>query len=91
VNDRRALEVIDELTVRGIKIPEDVSVMGFDDFESSKFSKISLSTVKQYFDVLGYQAAELLLSVSRADSYGFKKIYLPTSLVIRDTVAPPPQ
>jgi len=89
VNDRRALEAIEQLTALGVKIPEEVSIMGFDDFETSKFAKVSLSTVKQYFDVLGHEAAALLLEVSRPHSYGYKKVFLPTSLVIRDTVAPP--
>ena len=87
-NDKRALEVIEQLTARDIRIPEQVSIMGFDDFESSKFAKVALSTVKQYFDVLGYESAKLLLEITEGSSYGNKKVMLPTSLVIRDTIKP---
>ena len=87
-NDRRALEAIEQLTALGIRIPEQVSLIGFDDFESSKFAKVALSTVKQYFDVLGYESAKLLYEITEGSSYGNKKVMLPTSLVIRDTVKP---
>ncbi|WP_379141284.1 LacI family DNA-binding transcriptional regulator [Paenibacillus sp. sgz500992] len=84
-NDKRALEVIDRLTALDIRIPEQVSLIGFDDFESSKFAKVALSTVKQYFDVLGYESAKLLFEITEGSSYGNKKVMLPTSLVIRET------
>lgn len=41
--------------------------MGFDDFESSKFAKVPLSTVEQYFDTLGYEGAKLLFEGSKDD------------------------
>ncbi|WP_309119300.1 GntR family transcriptional regulator [Paenibacillus sp.] len=87
-NDKRALEVLEQLAVRGIQIPEQLSLMGFDDFESSKFARVALSTVKQYFEVLGYESAKLLFEITVGSSYGNKKVMLPTSLVIRDTVKP---
>lgn len=86
VNDRRALEVIEQLTLQGVKIPEQVSIMGFDDNESSKFAKVSLSTVKQHFEVLGYEGAKLLFESSKDTSSGFKKILLSTNLVIRESI-----
>jgi GntR family transcriptional regulator of arabinose operon len=88
-NDKRALEVLEKLTAEGIRIPEQLSLMGFDDFEGSKFAKVSLSTVRQHFDALGYEAAKLLFEIRDAHSHGYKKILLPTDLVIRETVAPP--
>ena len=87
-NDRRALEALDRLTALGIRIPEQLSLMGFDDFESSPFAKVPLSTVKQYFDVLGCESAKLLFEIGAGSSRGTTKILLPTSLVIRDTVKP---
>ncbi|MFC5648723.1 substrate-binding domain-containing protein [Paenibacillus solisilvae] len=89
VNDRRALELLEQLTARGVKIPEQVSIMGFDDFESSKFAKVSLSTVKQHFDVLGYESAKLLFEINNASTYGYKKVLLSTSLIIRESTISP--
>ncbi|RXZ80445.1 GntR family transcriptional regulator [Paenibacillaceae bacterium] len=85
-NDRRALEVINGLSMLGVSIPNQISVMGFDDFEGSKFAKIPLSTVKQYFETLGYEGAKLLFDSSRDDiPHSYKKILLSTDLVIRDS------
>nr|WP_239565791.1 GntR family transcriptional regulator [Paenibacillus sacheonensis] len=89
VNDRRAMEMVENLIAQGIRIPEQVSVMGFDDFESAKYAKVALSTVKQHFDVLGYESAKLLMEISSASTYGYKKILLPTSLVIRESTSAP--
>ncbi|OZB98929.1 substrate-binding domain-containing protein [Paenibacillus sp. XY044] len=87
VNDRRALEVIEQLTLRGIKIPEQVSIMGFDDIESAKYAKVSLSTVKQNFEELGHEGAKLLFESSSRDTpSSYKKILLSTQLVIRESV-----
>ncbi|MFE4713284.1 substrate-binding domain-containing protein [Paenibacillus sp. NPDC056722] len=87
-NDKRALEALEQLTALGIRIPDQLSLMGFDDFESAKFAKVALSTVKQYFDVLGYESADLLFRITEGSSYGNKKVMLPTSLVIRDSIKP---
>jgi len=88
VNDRKALEAIDQLTLHGIRIPEEVSVMGFDDFEGSLFAKVPLSTVRQEFETLGNESAKLLLEIVNGEARGNKKIMLPTSLVIRESTAP---
>lgn len=88
VNDRKALEAVEQLTALGVRIPEDISVMGFDDFAGSKFSKVPLSTVKQDFDALGSESAKLLIDLMEGNAIGSKKIMLPTSLVIRESTAP---
>ncbi len=85
-NDRRALEVIERLTQEGVQIPGQISVMGFDDFESSKFARVPLSTVKQNFEALGYEGAKLLFEKSKIASPANKKILISTELVLRDSV-----
>ncbi|RXZ80440.1 GntR family transcriptional regulator [Paenibacillaceae bacterium] len=87
VNDRKALEAVEELSALGIRIPEDISVMGFDDFAGSQFSKVPLSTVRQDFDAVGSESAKLLLELMNGSAVGSKKIMLPTSLVIRESTA----
>ncbi|MBD2872060.1 GntR family transcriptional regulator [Paenibacillus arenilitoris] len=88
VNDRKALEAVERLTALGVRIPEEISVMGFDDFAGSKFSKVPLTTVRQDFDTLGSESAKLLLELINDNAVGSKKIMLPTSLVIRESTAP---
>ena len=86
-NDRRALEVIEKLTNRGVQIPEQLSILGFDDFESAKFARVSLSTVRQSFDLLGYEGAALLFEQSKESSQSCKKVLLSTELIIRNSTA----
>ncbi|RIX59652.1 GntR family transcriptional regulator [Paenibacillus nanensis] len=88
VNDRKALEAVEQLTALGVRIPEEISIMGFDDFAGSKFSKVPLTTVKQDFDALGSESAKLLLDLIDGNAVGSKKIMLPTSLVVRESTAP---
>lgn len=91
VNDRRAIEVIDELVAREVRIPEDLSIIGFDDWEGGGYAKVPLTTVKQHFDTLGYEAAKLLLEAGKDPSIGTKKILLPTNTIHRESTASYPR
>lgn len=78
-----AMRVLNEL---GIRVPEDVSIIGFDDQEISEY--LGLTTVRQPMSVLGHSAAEVLLSAIRGERpSGFPRV-LPVSLVLRETTAP---
>ena len=88
VNDRRGLEVINAFTERGIRIPQDVSIMGFDDYEASKLSPVPLSTVKQHFEEVGYWAAKMLLKTIENPNLQFSKMMIGCQLVIRKSTAP---
>ena len=81
-NDFMALEAIKELRRRGIKVPQDVAVIGFDDIEESKYSNPPLTTVRQPLFNLGYQAVSQLITIVNGDEVP-SKIELPTRLVIR--------
>ena len=87
VNDLRALELINTLMDRGIKIPADVSVIGFDDYESSKLAPIPLSTVRQHFEEEGYYAAKILLESAAGSGIQYNKVLVGTQLVIRSSTA----
>ena len=60
-SDRVAQSAIRELLARGIRIPLDLSVFGFDDNIYSPDNPIPLSTVRQNFEAIGHRAADLLL------------------------------
>lgn len=57
-DDYVAIEVCNKLTERGIKVPEDVSVTGFDDLDRSRSFTPSLTTVRQPIFTIGYLAGE---------------------------------
>jgi DNA-binding LacI/PurR family transcriptional regulator len=59
-NDALALGALRELRRRGISVPEDVAVVGFDDVEEAQFSSPSLTTVDSGRDWIARKAVELL-------------------------------
>ncbi|WP_437752252.1 SpoIIE family protein phosphatase [Sorangium sp. So ce1389] len=60
-NDKMALGAIEELEARGLRIPEDVLVSGFDDAAIARFSRPSLTTVRQPIKRLGSVAADMMV------------------------------
>ena len=60
-NDRMALGLMHALHKRGVAVPRDISVVGFDDLEESGYSCPPLTTMRQDFRALGERAMQLLL------------------------------
>lgn len=88
-NDLIALGVLLAIRDAGLKCPEDVSVMGFDDLDLAEMTNPSLSSVSQPGYQLGTTAARLLLDRVQGDTGPAKHLVLATSLKIRDSIAPP--
>ncbi len=61
-NDRMAFGVLEALQQRGIRVPDDVAVAGFDDLREAQSTGVPLTTVRQSFYTAGKQAFEALLS-----------------------------
>ena len=59
-NDQRALEVLDALTEKGVSVPGDVIVTGFDGILAGRLSSPTLTTVRQPLETMGRLAARLL-------------------------------
>lgn len=88
LKDLLAHAFIREAEARGVKIPEDVSVIGFDDHDRYSLQTPQLTTVHQPFENMGKTAAELLLrrlAHRSAATLAYQHIFLPTPLVIRST------
>lgn len=87
-NDKLATKVVTQLLERGVRVPEDVSILGFDDWEDLRHFPIGLSTVRQDFERLGGHAANLLLSaVNGSFTDHNTKILAGVELVLRDSTA----
>jgi LacI family transcriptional regulator len=91
-NDAIAIGCLEALTMRGLRVPDDLSVVGFDDTYLAQNAR--MSTVRQPLHAFGRRAAEVLLeqiSARQAGSpwQGPDKIVLPTELVLRETLAAP--
>jgi DNA-binding LacI/PurR family transcriptional regulator len=89
-NDQMAYGVIDAARILGLKVPEDLSVGGFDDLEGSAEFLPALTTVAQPMTDLGRVAAHFLLDVlNLAEPPGILRKRLPARLVTRSSTAPP--
>lgn len=88
-NDMIALGVIQAIREFGLRCPEDVSVMGFDDLDFAELISPSLSSVSQSGYQLGAIAAGILMDRLKGDNGPPKHLVLETQLKIRDSVAAP--
>ncbi len=87
-NDQTALGVIRALHDAGRRVPDDVSVVGFDDTPESGYSIPALTTVRQDFGEVGQRCVEVLLSLMDG-TMGEHHIVVPAEFVVRESTAPP--
>jgi LacI family transcriptional regulator len=87
-NDLMAIGVMRFCRERGISIPEQLSITGFDDISNAEFLLPSLSTVAQPAHEMGQAAAELLLHHTGVRSDPPATTQFPTTVRIRNSVAP---
>ena len=85
-NDRTAIGVIQALDQRGLQVPEDISVIGFDDLEIAAFYVPSLTTVRQPDMELGRRAARMLFD--QIQGHPVKVETLAPELVVRSSTGP---
>jgi DNA-binding LacI/PurR family transcriptional regulator len=91
INDMVAHMVTTAIEACGCKVPEDFSVMGFDDMDNQIPRPSSLTTVNQQFEQMGTKAVELLLSrlnTPASERHEILHVLLATSLVIRNSCRP---
>jgi DNA-binding LacI/PurR family transcriptional regulator len=86
-NDMTAIGVIKALQQRGYKVPQDLSVIGFDDLDIASFYHPSLTTVRQPIYQIGRSAAKMLYSLIQRKE-NIQAQVLEPELVIRESTAP---
>jgi LacI family transcriptional regulator len=89
-NDVSALAIIEVARSMGLKVPGDLSVIGFDDVPEASRANPPLSTIRQPMQTLGATAVKLLLALLEGEQPEETHLRLPTRLVRRATTAPPP-
>lgn len=87
-SDLMAVGAVEGLNASGVKVPEDVSVIGFDDQEYARHTRPALTTVRQDMYGMGLQAARLLMHMLEDEEYQPVHEDLETELVIRESTAP---
>jgi LacI family xylobiose transport system transcriptional regulator len=88
-NDLQALGVYEAARQAGLRIPEDLSVVGFDDIPAVRWCGPPLTTVRQPMVEMGAAAAELVLALAAGQQPSRTRVELATTLIVRDSTAPP--
>jgi len=87
-NDTMALGVFEAARRRGLRIPEDLSVIGFDDLPEARWSPPPLTTIRQPLAEMGALAARTALRLARGESTDLPRVELATELIVRESTAP---
>ena len=88
-NDNIAIGAIQAARARGLRVPDDLSVVGFDDVEHATIVTPALTTVRQPLAEMGRTAVSLLSRLMERQSLETLHVELATRLVVRDSTAPP--
>ena len=88
VNDMTAIGFIDGCRENGLSIPEDLSIVSFDDIEFSAMKGIELTTISQHVDKMSEHAARLMLKQLEEKDAKPERVILEPTLVIRKTTGP---
>jgi len=89
-NDNIAIGAIQAARARGIRVPEELSIVGFDDIEHATIVTPALTTVRQPLAEMGRTAVSLLMRLLEGQRFETLHVELATRLVVRDSTAPPP-
>jgi LacI family transcriptional regulator len=88
-NDFIAISVMKSLKNRGVKVPEQVAVCGFDDASESRVIEPHLSTVHIYSSHMGIVSAEMLLSRIKDPARPYQVTHVATDVLFRDSTPVP--
>ncbi len=87
-NDLSAFGAMDAARECGLRIPDDISIIGFDDVPQASFVYPKLTTVRQPLEQMGQVAVKMLLEQIEDQNRPPQKVALATQLVVRDSCAP---
>lgn len=88
-NDQMALGILRALSEAGRRVPDDVSIVGFDDIPEARFFSPPLTTVWQDFNEIGRQSFLLLLGELSAPRRSSARVIVQPELRVRESTAPP--
>jgi len=88
-NDEMAMGAIDVALGKGLRVPEDLAVIGFDDIQMASLTRPSLTTVRQPMQLLGETAVKLLFDRFKNPGAPFRHELLETRLIVRQSCGCP--
>lgn len=84
-NDFMALGAVKAIKERGMQVPDDIAIVGFDNQEFTEFVEPSLTTIKKPRTLMGMVGAQKLISVINGSETNPEGVVLPTELIIRES------
>jgi LacI family transcriptional regulator len=88
-SDSMAIGALRALHERNIRVPEEMSIVGFNDIEMAQYIHPPLTTVKVYTEFMGETAVNLLIEQIQSNRTLTKKIVIPCNLIIRESSSSP--
>jgi len=88
-DDLAAIGAIRAFMDHGLRVPEDISVVGFDDIQGASYHNPSLTTIRQPLQQMGIVAARILLQRIRGEATFSDSVQIMPELVIRESTCPP--
>jgi len=87
-----AIGTVRALHEAGLRVPRDVSVVGFDDVQSAAFQNPALTTVRQPLRTMGMLAGEAIVRQigAPAETTSSRQVMVDPELIVRESTAPPP-
>jgi DNA-binding LacI/PurR family transcriptional regulator len=88
-NDEMAIGALDAALQKGLRVPEDLAIIGFDDIQMAALTRPSLTTIRQPMQLLGEAAVRLLFERLQNPDAPFRHEVLDTKLVVRQSCGCP--
>jgi len=89
-SDMVAMGALQTIRDQGLRVPEDITIVGFDDITAARFVTPALTTVRVPTFGLGWSAAEILICLIEQDIIAQTHTLLETELIVRDSCGAPP-
>ncbi|WP_159001575.1 LacI family DNA-binding transcriptional regulator, partial [Streptomyces sp. SBT349] len=89
-NDLQALGIIEACAERGLRIPDDVSVIGFDDLDTARSAAPALTTIRQPFEDMAAESIRVLDTVSDTPPSAPIRLDISVDLIVRESTGPGP-
>lgn len=88
-SDLQAFGVFEAARQRGLRVPEDLSVVGFDDLPLARSAWPPLTTVRQPLQEMAALATRTVLAMGRGEGPESRRVELATELIVRESTTPP--
>jgi LacI family transcriptional regulator len=84
-NDLMALGLLQEMVRHGVRVPDDLAIVGYDDIDYAAAAAVPLSSVRKPRQELGRRAAELLIDEARGAAHRHEQLVFEPQLVVRES------